>query len=108
MIKPSKKLKAFFWKRVILAEDAPPSCLWKQIKEPQVSVDEIVELYCDNKAPAAGGGGDTGVVKVTGPSKRTFFSSEENQKLGIGLGKCPKDVMEFKRALISYDTTKVN
>ena len=54
VIKPSKKLKAFFWKRVILAEDAPPSALWKQIPEPPINVDEIVELYADNKAPAPG------------------------------------------------------
>jgi hypothetical protein len=54
VIKPSKKLKAFFWKRVILAEDAPPSALWKQIPEPPLNVDEIVELYADNKAPAPG------------------------------------------------------
>ena len=44
-IKPSKKLKALFWHRLILPEDALSTCLWKQIKEAQVNVEEIVELY---------------------------------------------------------------
>ena len=92
MINPSKKLKTFYWKRLILPEDAPLTSLWKQIKEAQVSVEEIEELYGDFRATPLG---DSGLVKAT-THKRTFFSSEENQKLGIGLAKCPKDVAEFK------------
>jgi hypothetical protein len=37
-------------------------------------------LYVDSKAAAPSDAG-AGSVKVTGPSKKTFFSPEENQKL---------------------------
>lgn len=47
-------------------------------------------MYEDAKAKAPAAGEATGTVKVTGPRKRTFFSAEENQKLGIGLSQLPR------------------
>jgi len=74
------KLKAFFWKRVLLPADAPDTVIWKRIKEEKVEISEIEALYVDSKAAAPSDAG-AGSVKVTGPSKKTFFSPEENQKL---------------------------
>ena len=60
--------------------DAPDTLIWKRIKEEPIDQAEIEGLYEDAKAKAAPAGGDDakGVVKVTGPRKRTFFSGEEN------------------------------
>ena len=80
VIKVNTKMKGFFWKRVILPPDAPDTVIWKKIKEEPIDQAEIESLYEDAKAKAqATSGGDAkGVVKVTGPRKRTFFSAEEN------------------------------
>ena len=91
---------------MILAPDAADSVIWKRIKNPEIDQEEIEGIYCDNKAIAAAT--ESGVVKVTGPTKRTFFSAEEQQKLGIGLSKCPKNPQNLKDALINYDVNLVS
>lgn len=78
MIKLTTKMKPFFWKRVILAQDAPKTLIWKAIKDEKIDQDEIVSLYADAKANAPIKEEEAGSVKVRGPTKRTFFSSEEN------------------------------
>ena len=37
---------------------------------------------------------------MIGPTKKTYFTREESQKLGIGLPKCPKCPTDIKTALI--------
>ena len=78
VIKLKSKMKPFFWKRVILPPDAPKTLIWKNIKEEPINQDEIEALYTDAKANAPVKEGEVGSVKVRGPSKRTFFSGEEN------------------------------
>ena len=114
-IKPTKppivlktKMKPFFWKRVILAPDAPKSLLWKSITEEKVNQDEIEALYADAKANAPPKeGDDKATVKVRGPTKRTFFSGEENQKLQIALNQLPRPD-DLIRACIDYDEKLVS
>jgi hypothetical protein len=115
-IKPTKppivlktKMKPFFWKRVILAPDAPKSLLWKSISEEKINQDEIEALYADAKAnaPPKEGADDRATVKVRGPTKRTFFSGEENQKLQIALNQLPRPE-DLIRACIDYDEKLVS
>ncbi len=70
MIKPTQKLKAFFWKRVILPADQPDNVLWKRIKDQPIDQAEIESLYCDARATAPASVDTVGTVKVTGPSKK--------------------------------------
>lgn len=106
MIKTSTKMKPFFWKRVILAEDAPDTIIWKRIKDMPIDQKEIEDLYTDARANAPVEA-TSGSVKVTGPTKRTFFTGEENQKLGIGLSQLPRpDIL--KEAIISFNEKTVS
>ena len=58
-------------------------------------------MYSDARANAPATE-TVGAVKVTGPVKRTFFSAEENQKLGIGLSQLPRhDIL--KQAVTQFD-----
>ena len=107
VIKLKSKMKPFFWKRVILPPDAPKTLIWKNIKEEKIDQDEIESLYTDAKANAPVKEGDSGSVKVRGPSKRTFFSGEENQKLCIGLNQLPS-AENLIRACVDYDVNLVS
>jgi hypothetical protein len=48
-----------------------------------------------------------GSVKVTGPTKRTFFSGEENQKLGIAISGLPRPDI-IKEAVITFNENTVS
>ena len=69
-MKKHQKLKAFFWKRVILAPDQPDNVLWKRIKDQPIDQTEIESLYCDARATAPASAEGAGTVKVVGPSKK--------------------------------------
>lgn len=68
---------------------------------------EIEELFIDTKSSATASSASAGTVKVVTQQKKTFFSSEENQKLGIAIPQLPK-ARTLKEAIQIFDTESVS
>lgn len=76
MIKPSKKMKGFFWKQFIIDPTKPEhkNMLWTKVTEHPITpefLETVVEAFHDPRAvklAAAEAAGD--VIKVTGPIKK--------------------------------------
>jgi hypothetical protein len=52
-------MKPFVWKRVILDPEQKEEVVWKKIKEYQFDLEEIENLFCDNKsAPVTASSGN--------------------------------------------------
>lgn len=103
-------MKAFFWKPFVIDPAKPEhkEILWAKCKEYPINekfMEDVVECFHDKRAAAGktAGAADAGagIIKVTGPIKKQFFSPEESKNLQMGLPKFPKaDVI--KEAVTTY------
>ena len=81
--------------------------VWKYVKEGKVDIAEIEDKFAEKaKAPtsASGGGADSGVVKMKGPTMKSFFDGKESHRIFLNLSKLPKDPNITKTAAVKCDT----
>lgn len=94
VIRPTKKLQNFNWRRVLVTPKDTPgkkNNLWDDIVEAQLDMDEFEELF-ENKKKEVVTNTDSGKV-VNVLKKKTYFDPTAQQNILITLNKLPKPDM---------------
>ena len=81
VIKPTKKMKGFFWKRIIVDPNSKDDTMWNNIKEVPMDQADIEEHFHDKRAGGGGEQSKSDVIVVTGPQKKCYFSAEESKQI---------------------------
>lgn len=105
-------MKNFFWKPFIIDPARPEhkEIIWAKVSQHEINksfLEEVVDAFHDKRAEAAKTSGQgekdqsAGVIKVTGPVKKQFFSGEESKKIQMNLPKLAKPDY-IKRAVTTF------